>query len=92
MDSQVLAISTDFVATLSHWSKELNADFPMLSDHDRKVSELYGVLIPQAGIANRVTFVIDKDGKIAHIDENQDALDPTKAQTACSRLAHKTEQ
>lgn len=92
MDSQVLAISTDFVATLSHWSKELNADFPMLSDHDRKVSELYGVLIPQMGIANRTTFVIDKDGKIDHIDENSDALDPTKAQTACSRLAHKTQQ
>ena len=92
MDSQVLAISTDFVATLSHWSKELNADFPMLSDHDRKVSELYGVLIPQMGIANRTTFVIDKDGKIDHIDENRDALDPTKAQTACSRLAHRTKQ
>jgi peroxiredoxin len=92
MDSQVLAISTDFVATLSHWSKELNAEFPMLSDHDRKVSELYGVLIPQMGIANRTTFVIDKDGKIDHIDENRDALDPTKAQTACSRLAHKTQQ
>ena len=92
MDSQVLAISTDFVATLSHWSKELNADFPMLSDHDRKVSELYGVLNPQYGIANRTTFVIDKDGKIDHIDENREALDPTKAQDACSRLSHRAQK
>jgi thioredoxin-dependent peroxiredoxin len=89
MDSQVLAISTDFVATLSHWSKELNAEFPMLSDHDRKVSELYGVLNAQVGIANRTTFIIDTDGKIVQIDENRDAIDATKAETACSRLAHK---
>lgn len=92
MDSQVLAISTDFIATLSHWSKELNAEFPMLSDHDRKVSELYGVLNPQMGIANRTTFIIDKEGKIAQIDESKDAIDPTKAETACSRLSHKTQK
>jgi thioredoxin-dependent peroxiredoxin len=92
MDSQVLAISTDFVATLSHWAKELNAEFPLLSDHDRKVSELYGVLNAQMGIANRTTFIIDMDGKIVQIDENRDALDPTKAETACSRLGHKKQQ
>jgi len=28
-----LAISTDFIATLNHWSKELNAEYPMLSDY-----------------------------------------------------------
>lgn len=62
----------------------------MLSDHMRKVSEEYGVLIPAMGIANRVTFVIDSDGKIADIQENKAALDPTGAETACSRLKHKT--
>jgi thioredoxin-dependent peroxiredoxin len=85
----VLAISTDFVATLSHWSKELGAEFPMLSDHDRKISEQYGVLNTRMGIANRTTFVIDMDGKIAAIQVNRDALDPTKADEACSRLSHK---
>lgn len=62
----------------------------MLSDHMRKVSEEYGVLIPAMGIANRVTFVIDAGGKIADIQENKAALDPTGAETACSRLKHKT--
>jgi peroxiredoxin len=37
-------------------------------------------------LANRVTFVIDKDGKITDIMENQAALDPTGAETACKRL------
>ncbi len=89
MDTQVLAVSTDFTPTLAHWKKELNVPFPMLSDHMRKVSELYGVLIPQMGIANRVTFVIDTDGKIVNIDEGAAALDPTGAETACSRTKHK---
>lgn len=85
----MLAISTDFTPTLAHWKKELNADFSMLSDHMRKVSELYGVLIPQMGIANRTTFVVDTDGKIVSIDEGAAALDPTGAETACSRLKKK---
>ena len=86
----MLAISTDFIATLSHWSKELNATYPLLSDHDRKLSELYGVLIPARGLANRTTFVIDMDGKIADIQEGSAALDPTGAETVCSRLKKKS--
>ena len=86
MNTEVLAISTDFIATLSHWSKELNASYPLLSDHDRKISEQYGVLMPAMGIANRATFVIDMDGKIASIEEGSAAVDPTGAETACSRL------
>jgi peroxiredoxin Q/BCP len=89
MVAQVLAISTDFTPTLDHWKKELHADFPMLSDHNRKVSEQYGILIPQLGIANRVTFVVDTDGKIVSIQEGKEALDPTGAETACSRIKHK---
>jgi peroxiredoxin len=85
----VLAISTDFTATLAHWKKELNASYPMLSDHMRKVSEQYGVLITQAGLANRATFVIDKDGKIQNIQEGREAIDTSGADEACSRLAHK---
>jgi peroxiredoxin Q/BCP len=83
-----MAISTDFFFTLNHWSKELGAEFPMLSDHDREVSKRYGVLNEKAGIANRTTFVIDQDGKIVNIEEGNSAIDPTGAVTACSRLKH----
>jgi peroxiredoxin Q/BCP len=88
MDVQVLAISTDFTATLNHWSKELGAEFPMLSDHSRDVSKQYGVLIERMGVANRTTFVVDQDGKIVSIEEGNGAIDPTGAITACSRLKH----
>jgi len=86
----VLAISTDAGPTLNHWKKELGADFPMLSDHMREISKLYGILIPEYGMANRVTFIVDADGKITDIQESNDAIDPTHAVEACSRLKHKT--
>lgn len=89
MNTQVLAISTDALPTLKHWAGELKADFPILSDHMRKVSADYGVLIPEAGMANRTTFVIDKEGRIQQIEEGTAAVDPTGAATACSRLEHK---
>ena len=68
----------------------MNASFPLLSDFSkRQVAAAYGVLIPEVGVANRSTFVIDKEGKIIHIEEGSVAIDPTGAETACSRLAHK---
>jgi peroxiredoxin len=61
-----------------------------LSDFfDRKVAAAYGVLMPQNGMANRSTFVVDKEGKIVYIEEGNTAIDPTGADTACSRAAHK---
>ena len=89
MDVQVVAVSTDNVPSLARFKKDLNADFPLLSDHMRKVSELYGVLVADKGFANRVTFVIDTEGKIVNIDEGQAALDPTGAETACTRIKKK---
>ena len=85
----MLAVSTDFLPTLSHWAKELNATYPLMSDHDGKVAESYGVLIPAMRLANRATFVIDPDGKIVEIVEGSAALDPTGAETACTRVKKK---
>jgi peroxiredoxin Q/BCP len=43
------------------------ADFPLLSDPTKETAKAYGVLNP-GGLANRQTFYIDKDGKIAYIE------------------------
>ena len=64
--------------------------FPLLSDFaKRQVSAEYGVLLPDLGMANRSTFVIDKEGKVVYIEQGNTAIDPTGAETACSRAAHK---
>ena len=84
-------MSTDAQPTLQHWAKELGAEFPLLSDHDRKITALYGVLAPN-GFANRATFIIDMEGKIAFIEEGSAAVNVVGADEACSRLAHKKQQ
>lgn len=87
-DTQVFAISTDNTPSQKRFAEDLKVTFPMLSDFaTRQVAKDYGVLIPDRGIANRTTFVIDKEGRIQHIEEGSAAIDITGAATACSRLA-----
>src|SRR3954467_1866239 len=45
------------------------ADFPMFSDPSKETAKAYGVLNQERGFANRWTFYIDKNGKIAYIDK-----------------------
>lgn len=92
VDTQVYGISTDNTPSQKEFASKLNLAFPLLSDFNkREVSAAYGVLISAAGVANRATFVVDKEGKIQHIEEGSGAVDPTGAETACSRLHHKAE-
>lgn len=89
LGAQVLAISTDDLPTLRKWSEELKLAYPLLSDYARKVSAEYGVLNEPRGRAARTTFVIDKEGRIRHIEQGADAIDPSGAVQACSRLVGK---
>lgn len=50
------------------FSDKLALDFPLLSDPTKETAKAYGVL-NERGMANRWTFYIGKDGKIAHIDQ-----------------------
>ncbi len=87
-DSVMFGISTDNTPSQKAFADQLKLTFPLLSDFaDRKVVTAYGILIPNRGMAFRVTFVVDKDGKIDYIEK--DKLDPDGSTNACSRLAHK---
>jgi len=92
-DTKVFLISTDNTPSQKEFATKNNVTFPILSDFaKRQVAAAYGVLIkegPGEGMANRATFVVDKDGKITYIEEGGSAIDPTKALDACSRAAHK---
>jgi thioredoxin-dependent peroxiredoxin len=66
------------------FAKAQGADFPLLSDADKTVAARYGVLSPRAPLANRWTFYIDKNGRIAYIDK---AVNPqTSAEDMIARL------
>jgi len=89
-ETQVYGISTDNIPSQKEFADKLKLSFPLLSDFaKRQVSADYGVLFVDRGFANRATFVIDKDGRIQHIEEGGGAIDPTGAETACARIHHK---
>ncbi len=43
--------------------------YTLLADTQKTAARAYGVLLP-VGFANRVTYIIGKDGKIAYVDTN----------------------
>jgi peroxiredoxin len=90
-DTEVFGISTDNTPSQAEFARKLSvSSFVMLSDFaQRKVTAAYGVLMPDRGIANRATFVVDKAGKITYVEEGQTAVDITSTADACSRVAHK---
>ena len=86
-DTQVFGISTDNTPSQKVFADQVHATFPMLSDFSkREVTKAYGVLMPDRGIANRATFVVDMQGRIQHIEEGTQAVDISGAAMACSRL------
>ncbi|MCA9824316.1 MAG: redoxin domain-containing protein [Dehalococcoidia bacterium] len=72
-----VAISCDNPWSIKAWREQLGVDFPVLSDfHPHgKVSKDYGVFIEQAGVANRVVVVVDKQGKVAWIQPTEKITD-----------------
>jgi peroxiredoxin Q/BCP len=61
-------VSVDDAETNRKFAAEHDADFPILSDPEKKVAEAYGVL-GASGLASRWTFYIGPDGKILDIDK-----------------------
>ena len=55
----------------------------------RQVSKAYGILNEEAQFASRTTFVVDKQGKIQHVQEGNGAIDPTNAIDLCTSLHQK---
>jgi len=89
-ETKVFGISTDNTPSQKEFAAKNKIEVPILSDFaKREVSKAYGVLIEPLGMANRSTFVIDKEGKIVYIEEGSTAVDITGAADACSRSAHK---
>ena len=63
---QVLGVSTDGVKSHENFRDKLSLNFPLLSDRSKEIVGLYGVR-GRFGSARRVTFLIEKGGRIAHI-------------------------
>ena len=63
---EVLGISRDDSATLARFAKAEGANFKLISDADGSIARSFNVL-GMLGMADRVTFIVDPEGKIASI-------------------------
>jgi peroxiredoxin Q/BCP len=63
----VIGVSLDTVESHSKFSEKYNLPFAILSDHNKEVAKAYGVLGLGGFLTKRVTFIINKNGKITRI-------------------------
>lgn len=77
LNTEVLGVSVDSEFAHLAWIQtdrkeggvgDLN--FPLISDLSKTISQDYGVLEPEAGIALRGLFIIDTEGVVQHITVN----------------------
>jgi lipoyl-dependent peroxiredoxin subunit C len=70
-DAQVLGVSIDseFVHLAWRTTKDelKNLPFPMLSDLKRELTTRLGILDPEAGVAQRATYIVDPQGVIRFV-------------------------
>jgi lipoyl-dependent peroxiredoxin subunit C len=70
-DAQVLGVSIDseFVHLAWRTTKDelKNLPFPMLSDLKRELTTSLGILDPEAGVAQRATYIVDPQGVIRFV-------------------------
>ncbi len=83
--AQVLGLSVGSFRANQKFAEKLGLTFPLLSDPRKQVSKLYGVL-SIFRMARRVTFVVDRQGIIRHVEAGRAALDPDNALRACRTI------
>ncbi|MET0134710.1 MAG: peroxiredoxin [Kibdelosporangium sp.] len=69
---QVVGVSVDTPFSLKAWADQQGYQFPLLSDFwpHGEVATTYGVFNDKAGMANRGTFLIDKEGTVRFAEIN----------------------
>lgn len=68
-DVAYFTASCDDVETNTKFAKELELDYPILADPDKKAAKAYGVVHEGRDLPERWTFYIGADGTILHIDK-----------------------
>jgi peroxiredoxin (alkyl hydroperoxide reductase subunit C) len=84
-DTQVLGVSMDSPFANKAWAQQIGVTFPLLSDLGGDVTKEYGIYNSYSKTTRRVTYLIDKDGKVLEMQKDRDAIDPTAVVTMCQR-------
>ncbi len=84
-DTQVLGVSMDSPFSNAAWAEKEGFKFPILSDWGGDFTKQLGIYNTQYHAARRVTFLIDKEGKVLEMQMDREAIDPTAVVTSCER-------
>ena len=88
--TKVFGISMDAAPSLKAFAESIKVtSVPMLSDWNRTTTKAYGLFNEANGYGRRATFVIDREGKIQHVEAGGTAIDPTGAFQVCDLLEKK---
>jgi peroxiredoxin Q/BCP len=68
-NTQVLGISCDSVGNHEKFAAEYGLTVPLLADEDGSIAHAYGAIREGGRMANRILFVIDKQGVVQHVAE-----------------------
>jgi peroxiredoxin (alkyl hydroperoxide reductase subunit C) len=69
-DAQIFGISRDSTWTHKAFKEKEGLPYSLLADMKGKVAQVYGCWNEAAGIAERLTVVIDGGGKITYVEHN----------------------
>lgn len=68
-NTEVLGISCDSEASHEKFAGKHNLNLTLLADVGGRVGQMYGAVLEGRSNANRILFVIDKQGEVKHIFE-----------------------
>jgi len=78
MGAEIIGVSLDSTESHKRFVTKYRLQFPLISDKDKNIATTYGVLRDSKTSTNRVTFLIDKKGKIAKIFPKVDVTKHTE--------------
>ena len=78
LNAKPIGISVDSLHTLKKFKEEQGLNFPLLSDFNKEVSELYGSIyevfgFEMRGVSKRSAFLIDSEGVVQYAEVLENA-------------------
>mgnify|MGYP001772489795 CR=1 FL=1 len=70
LNTEIIGVSADSISTQKKFAEKFGAKFPLVDDKQKKIIGAYGVLNEKGTSAQRVTFIIDSNGKVVEILRN----------------------
>ena len=87
VNAQVLGISVDSVWSHKAFAEKMGLQYPLLADFQPRgaVASQYDLYMPDKGITNRATVIVDKQGMVRYV-QVYEILSPRKNQDLVAEL------